>query len=512
MLNTTTLTPLRMPLSPYSIAIVFAVVFGVFISWHVNHPFGFVDETYVPMVLAQNAAGGEGFVSYPEEPVVVPQSPLWLMVLAAADVFFLSVPFIAYWLSMICATATLMLTMAMYIQVYARQETPTFWNLYFFPGMASLLTALDPAWIAGSASGLDVMCRTLVLTALGYGCVTRMAPHLLCGCLLVLCMLEPAAVLFTPVVLICLLTQPRSTGSVWRVFAVWFFIPAFLFGLLCAWCFGYSIFYRLIPHVSQFIEGRQYGFDFMRPRYLFYMAVVGFVLERNSCRVHTIWILVLSALYCGYVIVAGGGQDFMFRELVPVIPLLTIVSVRGIQRMTDLLVIQSLTKSSGMTVVLMHMLLSALFIGVSAGYSMLLFQSEMIVEDKETSRTQRYFNRVIQTERDKQLGKWLRANFASDTTIAVTSNGTVPYFSGLYCYPMDNDTQAEWLLQQNPQIIMLFSHWRFSAFPIEEAEMDYTFTFAVQERLRNHPQFQEHYQFVSQSTEVGYVHFYQRIE
>ncbi len=538
MLNTTS-TPIRAQSSPFLMCVAFLIPFAVFITWHVQMPFGFVDDAYISMVYADNIASGHGIVFYPGgERVEGYTNPLWVILLSIAGIFQLSLPFIAYWMSMISAVGVILLVLAIYHKSFSRYDTPTFWNQYFFPCMAAVLTTLDVAFIAWSTSGLETLGFTLLLAWVCYFCVQRVNVNALCVLLLLLSLIRPEGILFLPLVFVKLLLNPTRKGFGFKQLFLIAILPYAFFLYLRYLYFGYwlpNTFYAKhdFGGWTVYYRGLVYAVSFFQPRLLLLIGIIGIALERETCKRNAFWILAFVLFHFLITIAEGGDHFALHRFLVPAVPLLSILAVRGLHMIVTRFVIKKLSLSSGEMVVMTHAIVAVMVMVIFAAHAMQLYEFKRDGKYGFSKGVRFHYSEVSWAEGWKNMGKWLKEKYPPDTKIAVMTAGAIPYYSQLPAIdilgindphiahqPVADESRyltgheksdADYVLSHEPVFIQLFPMMLFGSTPSTETDMDDMMTYPAQHDLRNHPKFQDEYAFKTENTPFGYISFFERV-
>jgi len=296
--------------------------------------------------------------------------------------------------------------------------------------LSPTLLALSPPFALWSMGGLETPLFALLVLA-GMAAGVRVAPRwdVVSGlCLALAALTRPEGILAGLVVVGDRLLWPPSAGRVrdrvpLGLIAVWLavLVPYEIWRVLYYGDLLPNSFYAKVGWSgAQVWRGVQYlgGFTAASGGLALSLAAVGLAdgLRDRSARVLYLW----TGLYLAYVVAVGGDGLGMYRFFVPALAPLYLLVERGFA------------------------VLGRVHLPVSAGWRRVLGLGILTVLAASTVRAtiaseEKAFvarDRIFVEKHWTAIGLWLREYAEPDESIAVTTAGAVPYYSGLYTIDM----------------------------------------------------------------------------
>ena len=485
-------------------------------------------------------AAGNGIVFYPGgERVEGYTNPLWVFCLAWAALFRMPLPFTAYWMSMISAVLTIFMTVLLYRRTFSVHEGPTIWSQYYFPCLAACLVVADVAFNSWSASGMETLGYTFLLLWIIHLLQSSQDVRLMFVVLVLLALVRPEGVFFLPPALLFMLRTRHSFPILLRLMAAYFVIPYVLFLIFRVLYFGdlfpNSFYAKWDEGGGPLLErGLVYVQTFFRPRILFVLALLWLFLEESRPRLWGITLLIFGLVQAATVVVEGGDHFALHRFLVPSVPLLSILSVRGIERLVHRLLYEKVRKKSGFSLVMIQSGVALATVFVLAAHGLQLYEYKGMDAYGFSNGARWHQSEVAWADNWANMGSWLQEKYPSDTTIAVTTAGAIPFYSRLRCIDIlgINDvtiahqpirdrsrrftghekSDPDYVLLQEPRFIQLFPMLLFGSQPFPKERLPEMLTYPAQYDLWNHPEFQRNYEYKTESTAYGVIGYFERIE
>ena len=510
---------------------------AVFLMWLYGLPLGLVDDAYIPMVYAKNIASGHGIVFYPGgERVEGYTSPLWTLLLTLAESIRLPLPTTAYTLSVLAGLIVLLITVSLYQRTYHKNRQGGSFAVYFWSCAAGFTLVSDVAFAAWAASGMETAAYTALLLLLVYAMINEWRLSNVCGLVLLLSLTRPEGAAFLPLVLAIRFYRQRSISALVKPALLFFLAPYLLFISFRIFYFGYPFpnsFYAKhdFGGVELWSRGLWYVTTFFQPRYLLLFAVFGLLLEKPETRRGGVILSLFAVWHILLVIIEGGDHFTLHRFLVPALPILTIMAVRGVERCCDRIVMEKID-TAGWRMMAARIAIIILFPCLLAGYGAQLFDYKSN-DNYHFSNGARWFLSEVSWARGwVRMGDWLREKYPPGTLIAVMTAGAIPYRSELPCIDIlgINDTiiahapvrdrsrhyagheksDADYLLRRKPRFIQLFPLLSFSSSPYPKERLEELLTYPAQWELWNHPRFRQEYQYKTEQTRYGYISYFER--
>jgi hypothetical protein len=377
-----------------------------------------VDDAYISFRYARNLVEGHGPVFNPGERVEGYTNFLWVMftalgMQAGADPVALS--------KILCFAFSALTLLALF-----RYAGPVFGLRGPLRLLPPLLVAASPAVAVWSLGGLETtfFAFTITLAVLLHIKSARSGEVPLASSVLALiaCLTRPEGLLIAAILFIDL--ARRRPGG--RALGLWLLPVAA--GYVPYFIWRYSYYGFLFPNtfyaktgggLDHAIRGVRYIRDFfvLPGGWLYLFALVPLITARRKWGL----VLVMCAVWIGYVVVVGGDGLAMFRFFVPVIPLLFLLAAGGLDEVFD-----RVGRSRGpqaakalLTVVLAVGVLATFYPSVTSPEKDFVLQDRVRVQGNWVP-----------------IGRWLRTYARPGESIAVTAAGALPYYSGLYTIDM----------------------------------------------------------------------------
>lgn len=406
-----------------------------------------LDDAFISFRYAQNLINGRGLVFNVGERVEGYTNFLWTIIIACGAWFGGDPVVIAGTLTLVLAFIIIGMTILL-----ATDLTNPTWA--WLPGL--LVTLSSPFLLYTSrGSGMETALFTaLLLTAIAFALQQRLVAA---GLFTTLTMLtRPDGVLLAVALgLFALLSgyfQPGSKGvkSAWNA-GLRYGIPLLLtFGPYFAWRWSYygyplpNTFYAKVgTGWAQIERGIAYTSDFALSSGVVLMIpimVLGVVAAlwhwRNTANrspqdrltlgptipvLQTIPLLLFTLLYTVYIVYVGGDHFPGFRFFVPLIPILALCTYQALTAVAP--ASSRLTNSyyrlkAGTTLVLWALVLG--------------FTAVQLPASSFYTPGSRVRGEHLVAEKNRELGRWLRAATPPNTIVATGIAGALPYYSGLY--------------------------------------------------------------------------------
>ena len=522
-----------------AVVILFALPLLFLFLWIRVFPLGLVDDAYIPMVYARNIAHGFGIVFEPGgERVEGFTSPLWSALLTLSALLRLPLPSCAYWMGLAGSVAVLILIPILYRHAFYRDTPTTFFSPYFWPGMASLAVVFDAAFVAWSASGMETSGYTAILLGLVLLLINPKQDFFIALLLLVLTFLRPEGVLFLiPIAAVRFRQKKITAQSVWN-YLVFFGLPMAAFLIFRYAYFGYFLpnsFYAKHDFGGWALleRGTAYVLTFLRPRLIFGFAILWGLLEKGEKRKNG-GILALLALTQIIAVALEGGDHFaLHRFLVPVIPIFSILAVRGLERVCELMVLEKIKSKRGFQYILLQAVIPIFVLGLFYSHGTQLFEYKADDTYHFSNGARWHLSEVSWAKNWAQVGKWLKQKYPPNTVIAVITAGAIPYYSELRCvdilginnvtiahtpardttrrYTGHEKSNPDYVLERKPRMIQLFPLLFFTSNPYPESKTAELIAYPAQQDLINHPQFRAMYRYKTDETPYGFISYYERL-
>lgn len=516
--------------------IVPTVMFGV---WHSLFAFGLVDDAFIPMTYARNVVGLHGIVFYPGgERVEGFTSPLWFLAMVLGELMGVSLPWLAYLLSMLFGLLTLWLMQALFLQVSSEASSEN------WAGVAGILLVIDISFPAWSSSGMETTLFAWLLLLMVWGAMRGWQAHRMLWVWLALTLTRPEGALLA--LAYPLLTYLRGGGfkRASGVVVLGVFLPLGLLTLFRLMYFGVPLpntFYAKhdFRGIELWLRGADYAAAFFRPRLLFGLVLLWPFLEWQQSRRWMWAVLIMAALIFAIVVAEGGDHFALHRFLTPALPFLVIGLTRVVQR--------SWQRLAERHAALARPLVKAGF-ALFGSVALALYVTQLVhFKERDAFRfskgAQWYFDEVQWTQNWREVGLWLKERYPAGTPIAVTTAGAIPYYSELPSidifglndptiahtpvgeraryYPGHEKSNADYVLAQTPVYIQLVPTFFFTSlvYPwnvyYESGEtpwdrIESMLRYPAQKDIWKHPEFRRHYQFNIVQHNEGVIFLFER--
>lgn len=366
-----------------------------------------IDDSYIFLVYARNLAEGHGPVFNIGERVEGFSSPLWTFVLGGMGALTSNLERVAYGLGLLCGAAVLVLL----IRHAARQGGMALIDL----AVLGLGLAAAPAIVFWSASGMDAMLFTLLVTAVLLSTLDDRRGERLSA---------------RSAVLLILATLARPEGVLLAAFAAAFWVyerrsvrmligyALFVAAMLLA---RYGYYGEWVPNtyhakVTFTLSRRLHdGWAYLAPAMianaglLIVTCAVAVAAWRRSSADRRV-ILYLAAwvvAWAGYVTYVGGDNFAMFRFLLPAFPAIFLLLIRSWS-----LAVTPLRPASR------RACLAALALAFTASHGLTL-----------RSQAKSYRGDVILARAWSDVGRWIERETPKDAVIATVVPGAIGYFA-----------------------------------------------------------------------------------
>jgi hypothetical protein len=274
------------------------------------------------------------------------------------------------------------------------------------------------------------------------------------------------------------------------------------------------------------IRGSVYVVTFLIPRLVFVFALYLLILKRTRLDTRSRAIAFFIGVNLLAVILEGGDHFAMHRFLVPVIPLMAILTALGLVYFIQ----RFLPAVAAPRPFLGSLLLCACVL--SCAHIALLWRFKMDDYFGFSKGVQWLINEAQWANGWKEIGLWLKDKYEPGTRIAVITAGAIPFYSDLPCidilglndvtiahtpsrnpdwrYPGHEKSHPDYVLKQKPKFIQLFPLLFFGSRPYPEWSMERMLTYTAQQDIWNHERFRSGYSFVMEKTDKGYLSYYER--
>ena len=190
---------------------------------------------------------------------------------------------------------------------------------------------------------------------------------------------------------------------------IYFLIPFLISIIYLNWCYNFygsflpNTYYAKSYQIGYFkqIYGLKYIFWFLSKPYFFLLIYLLFKLYLKDFKLELIDSIII--FYSLYIVYVGGDHMVSFRFFVPIIPFLSIKIFQYI-------------KSKNIKFTLVY------FVAITLGVSQLFFSS--LIPNK--------FDKI--SEYGKLAAEYINSNFPKQSTIAINTAGSIPYFADDYKY------------------------------------------------------------------------------
>ncbi|HET9210254.1 MAG TPA: hypothetical protein VFR03_07640 [Thermoanaerobaculia bacterium] len=392
--------------------------------WMGRSTFGadLVDDAYIFLRYAANLAAGRGLVFNVGEHVEGYTSPLWVLILAGAGALGVDLVPAARTLSAAFGFATVVLVLILTRRWLSREHV----LLVLVPAWF-LIT--NPSFMYWVWSGMDTALFTFLLLA-SVALFVRQLDSGGCmagaGCCFALTVLSrPDGLCLLPLFSLAIIWLRRHRRKLLVRELLSFSAPLALLALHLLWRYFY--YSALLPNTYaakvdlpsgiRLWNGLKYTAQFILAYQLFLFlvpcAAVGLLTILRRSKTHEVLIALILALWTAYVCFIGGDHFGMFRFYVPVLPLLSLLTVLWIGDF--LLSDRHPLRPKGSRVA------AALLISLSIlNYSVYRFHGG-----------QRCREEISLARSWAQVGRWLGQNVPRNSLIALVPVGSIPYHSGL---------------------------------------------------------------------------------
>jgi arabinofuranosyltransferase len=441
------------------------------------------DDAYISFRYAYNWAVGHGLVFNPGEHVEGYTNLLWVLLLGLAFKLGVEIPTAAQLLGISFSIACLIL-------VYHLGQTLQTQNKAVGI-LAAWFLVINGSFAFWTVGGLEVPLFAFLILSASYMYVLSqlkqdrralIASSVLWG---ITYLARPEGALLFLLTIICLTIQITRTQEKTRWVDLIYFILAgsFIIGVHMAWrlsYYGYPLpntFYAKVgsDFFAQIYRGFIYVRDFFWVYGLIFISLpIAFLIRPSIRKFPTTYLLLLSGSYLGYVAGVGGDSLQNFRFIVPVIPLLYLITLESWYQLLPMP--SGLPSRQGY--LQLARFLAILIIGICfiTTFSMSK-RGVYLLEDVA------YGGKWVQTDEIddtyigwKQAGMWLKLNTPIEYHIALQPAGYIPFYSQRFSLDMLglNDTHiahlpikmgsgkaghekwdGDYILSRRPEIIIL---------------------------------------------------------
>lgn len=524
------------------------LLISLFLSIIRYFQFNLVDDAFIPMVYVRNFLHGDGIVFYPGgERVEGFSSPIWTLYLVLGALLHIPLPKAAYIGGLLTGCGVLFLTPFLYKTIYSpdSDQPKIFWGNFLLP--AFFLTA-DFSFTGWAASGMETTGYTLVLLATVTMMVRRASSPILFLLSLLLALFRPEGFIFIPLVFLHLFHQEKNWRKVVLDGLILLLIPLGLFILSRYLYFGVifpNSFYAKhnyggLPMLSR---GFSYLLTFFIPRPLFAFALLGLLLEDKITRERSMPVFGFLLVHLLIIALEGGDHFTLHRLLVPILPLICIYSVRGIElcvlRFNDKRIQKPSESTDTITVPAKsawrkNLLLWLIFPVLAYGHSNQIFDYRNDDYYHFSKGVQWLIDEAKWAKGWQQIGIWLKEKYPSDTLIAVVTAGAIPYYSELPTvdllgintraiaygdvgdtgmqFPGHEKSNPYFVLYRRPIFVQLFPLLFFSSYGFPEKGLPDMLTYPAQKDLWYNEEFRLHYKYKIEQTKYGLISYYERID
>lgn len=516
----------RLLLSPW---ILLPLALGYFF-WQLGRWNFVVDDAYISYRYAQHLAEGRGLIFNPgEKPVEGYTNFLWTLLLSLAPRLRLSFETWSRFLGMVCtffAAGFAARILALLLQDHSEADRPLDirWS-----GVAVLLILTNASVILWSGAGMETTLFAMLLTGgvlfflqfIRQPTCFHLSGAMLYFVLLSLC--RPEGLALSGLFGLWVLLYPLGTGGCrWMRVA-----PLAVQGMVAGAHFSWRLFRygSLLPNTyyakvgysrDQLWRGLDYLADYFGSfgswLWLVFLFLAWRMLRSSPGRG---FLFAAIGLWLAIVAMVGGDALPMYRFVVPVIPLLSVLLalgmggfIAGLQQWRD----RGMGNRSPF--------------GLPESWILLLVMIAISVLPAYRGRQAEYVEADRERMEDRvEIGKWLRERYA-DKTIALNAAGAIPFYSGMRTIDMlglnnyhiarrpveslgqgvagHEKHDVEYVLSRRPELIFIGRN---------ELTLDPYGVFLWLEgdrKLVNHPRLRENYQVVCVPIGTEYFTFYLR--
>jgi hypothetical protein len=409
-----------------------ALVYLFTVGWlmHLGYP---VDDSFISFRYAQNTAAGHGVVYNIGERVEGYTNFLWVMLLAGVARLGLDLVPWSMGLGLFFAGLTVLSVWRFALRMF-EMEAKASWA-----GRACLLLGTNVCFLSWAYVGMETPLFTFLLTISLLLFVREIAEERRCVwsplVLAAAALTRPEAAAILVLNVIALSYTRRQAGKPWALHAACFML---LFALIIVpyfiWRFRYYGF--LFPntyyvkvggwHTSLAARGAMYclGFCLAYAPWLLGISGVWVVWRRLP-----FWVKYFGAvaLFWSAIVVYEGGDYFgMYRFLVPLIPVLALLTAYGVAQWAS----RILTNRSGVMAILRDEKVVRI-VGILLLWGLPTLHLMLVTNDLRLMRSGSSF-----AWRCALTGRWLHSIARQGETLAVFGAGAVPYYSKLYTIDM----------------------------------------------------------------------------
>ncbi|HSK77904.1 MAG TPA: hypothetical protein VLQ45_15745 [Thermoanaerobaculia bacterium] len=420
-----------------------------------------VDDSYIFLRYADNAAGGQGPVFNPGERVEGYTSPLWLAILAGAAALGADLPSASRLLGALLGLATLGLTFGAVRRLPHRRNDVAFLPAWFL--------ATNPAFIYWTWSGMDTALFTLLFAATYFSFsewLERGGNLTLTGlCFALATLARPDMLAALPVFLAFIASRSRQERT-WHHLLT-FGAPLLLPVLHVLWRLHYygvplpNTYYAkaAIPRAGLLLQGIKYciHFLFAYQVHLWLMLWIAVLLLAPIARLNRAWKtgLCLLGVWISYVAWMGGDHFGMFRFFIPALPVLAFVVTRAALALPAGEKIQSREGAAALCAAALIVILALNF----------------AIYEYHGGRRGR--QEVALARSWGEVGRWLRRNVPEESTLAAVVVGAIPYYSHLETIDMLGLTDARVARQGKVLLAARVGHQKYDSSYVLARRPDY---------------------------------------
>ncbi len=506
--------------------------------WLWKYDFGLLDDAYIPMTYARNAAQGHGIVFFPNgERIEGYTSPIWMGWLTLAALCGLPLPETAKLSGLIFALAVVFLSVASYRRQFHTEETPRYFGAVFWPLAAGLAVVCDVPLAAYSVSGMEAAAYSFFLLLLAYTLILRRSDFIVCLMMLVVSLTRPEGQAFWFLCMGIWWLQGRLNKGLSLMFLTTVIIPYTFFILFRVYYFGQpfpNTFYAKHNFGGLELVGRglEYTWYFFRPRPLYLFAILALLLEKKELRGASLSFILFALLHVALVTVEGGDHFTLHRFMVPAIAFFAILSVRGVSLCAERLIQDRFGRIEGAKSKAVNAVLAVVVIAMLPAHGSQLFEFSRDTRCHFAQGAKYHLSTVKWTRSWALVGQWLKEKYPPDTLIAVINSGAIPYYSELrcidmlglndrtiartpmkyesLCLPGHDRSNSGYVLEQKPKLIQLFPLLFFTSKPYPENELEDMITYPAQMDMWQEQRFHDLYEYRTEETRLGFISYFER--
>lgn len=522
-----------------SLFYLFALIPTLLLFWWLwKFDFDLVDDAYIPMTYARNAAAGQGIVFYPGgERIEGYTSPAWMGWLTLAALGGFSLPEASKYSGLAFSLAVVFLSVHAYRRFFHRDDSPGNFGAAFWPLAAGIAVVSDVSLAAYSVSGMEAGAYSFLLLLLAYALFRQWPDWTVC--LLMLC---------------AGLTRPEGPAFWFFCLAYWGFrkqlsksrILLFLLSVIVPYCLfiGFRMWYFGKPLPNTFYakhdfggldlvwRGLEYTWYFFRPRPLYVFALIGLLVEKKEYRSISLWFFAFVFLQVFLVTIEGGDHFTLHRFMIPAIAFFSILSARGIYLCAQRLTEERLGSAEGVRRMAVNLVTASIVLILLPAHGAQLNEFSADTRCHFAQGTRYHLSVVKWTRSWANVGQWLKEKYPPETLIAVINAGAIPYYCELrcidmlglndstiahtplkyenLCLPGHDKSNSGYVLDRKPQLIQLFPLLFFVSNPYPENKLEEMITYPAQMDMWQEQRFHDQYEYKTEETPFGIISYFER--